>query len=180
MKNIIIACMFLCPTLLWADSWDNMTYEQAEQTVKLLETDPYILDYCDCCSHDGEYAVDVYLMKVLSTEIVPCEWNSEYFSIKAQVEVLAEIPYKEKGLVLDSSQAFYEWEKEILITMNYTWIYNKEVEKAAPIYTVVPYDVYGNQKSNSGYCKDLTAFPKPEGIENEAYEDWYNEKANVK
>jgi hypothetical protein len=177
MKNIVLAFLFLCPTFLWADSWDNLTFEQAEQVTEYLANDPYIFDYCDCCDHEGQFATEIHLFKVISTEVVTCDWNTEYFSVKAQVEVLAKIPYKESGPdITDPHLIPYESIEEFTITMNYTWGLNKETGKAAPIYTIIPYDIYGNQSNESGYCKDFTTFPSPEVMDNEAYKKWYNER----
>ena len=175
MKKILIVLLFLCPTFLWADPWNNLTFQQAEKVCEFLNSNPYILDYCDCCDYEGEFATKVYLMKVKSTEIIDCDWDSEYFSIKAQVEILAEIPYIKEGPDINSPH-LYKLEKDLIITMNYTWAYNKQEGKAAPLFTIIPYDIYGEQKLNSGYCRDFTTFPNPEYIKNQEYEKWYNNR----
>jgi len=175
MKKSIFVLLILFPTLLWADYWDNLTLVQAEEVIEFLNSNPYILDYCDCCDYEGEYATKIYLMKVESTEIITCDWDSRYFSVKAQVEVLAEIPYNKEGPDIYSPQLF-SFEKKITITMNYTWAYNTKQSKAAPLYTIIPYDIYGEQKSDSGYCREFIAFPSPMHVINEAYGKWYNER----
>ncbi|MDN3666636.1 hypothetical protein ACFFU1_09665 [Algibacter miyuki] len=178
MKNALLTFLLLCPIFLWADAWDNLTLQQAEQVCEFLNTDPYILDYCDCCDYEGEYATKVYLMKVKSTKIITCDWNPEYYSVIADMHVLAEIPYIKEGP--DINSAFrYKSKEELLITMNYTWIYNKHEVKAAPIYTIIPYDIYGENNANSGYCKAFINFPSPKSIKNRKYKKWYNKRFQI-
>ncbi len=171
-KKILFLLFFIFPLYLSADSWDNLTYEQAEETCEFLSANPYILDYCDCCDFEGQYATKIYLMCVTSTEIIPCDWDSEYYSIKSDVKVLAEIPYTKDGPAMDNPQR-YESSNELIITMNYTWAFNENALKAAPLYTIISYDIYGEQKSNSGYCRDFTPFPKPNTLKNKDYKNWY-------
>lgn len=175
MKNVILIVLLICPALSWADPWDNMTLEQAERVQEYLALNPYLLDYCDCCDFEGEYATEVYLMEVLSTEIVTCEWNPQYFSVKANVERIAKIPYKADGPDVEAPLA-YTSEDEIIITMNYAWGYNEKAAKAAPLYTIIPYDVYGELELTSGYCREFTSFPSPAIIENTAYTNWYKRR----
>ena len=178
MKNTLITFLLLFPIVLWADPWDNLTLQQAEQVCEFLNSDPYLLDYCDCCDYEGEYATEIHLMKVKSTEIITCEWNPEYYSVRANVAILAEIPYIEVGP--DTNSAYkYKLKEERVITMNYTWAYNKQKEKAAPIYTVIPYDFYGETNPDSGYCKAFTSFPNPKQIKNRKYKKWYNKKFKI-
>ncbi|WP_405295915.1 hypothetical protein [Algibacter sp. Ld11] len=173
MKNTLIIFSLIIPRLLCADAWDNLTLQQAEQVCKFLNTDPYILDYCDCCNYEGEYATKIYLMKVKSTQIITCEWNSEYYSVRADVDILAEIPYTKEGPDINYAHR-YKSKEELVITMNYTWAYNEQKKKAAPIYTIIPYDIYGETNPNSGYCKAFTNFPSPKYIKNRKYKKWYN------
>lgn len=175
MKNSILVLLLLCPTLLWADPWDNLTLQQAEQVEAFLKTNPYIFDYCDCCDAEGEYATKVYLMKVTSTEIVTCDWNPEYYSVQADVVVLAEIPYTPAGPQMNAPRISRS-EDGLKITMNYTWGYNAGQRKAAPLYSIVPYDVYGEQDPNSGYCRAFTTFPDPRLIKDQEYTNWYKSK----
>ncbi|MEL0651212.1 hypothetical protein V6246_07230 [Algibacter sp. TI.3.09] len=178
MKNTIITLLLLCPIFLWADAWDNLTLQQAEQVCEFLNTDPYILDYCDCCDYEGEYATKIYLMKVKSTEIISCDWNSEYYSVRADVDVLAEIPYIKEGPDINYAHR-YKSKEELVITMNYTWAYNEQKKKVAPIYTIIPYNIYGETNPNSGSCKAFTNFPNPKQIKNRKYKKWYNKKFQI-
>lgn len=174
MKKLIIAFLLLvaCPTFLWADAWDNLTFEQAEEVQNYINANPYILDYCDCCDYEGEYATKVYLMKVISSEIVACEWDPSYYNVKTKVEVVAEIPYKSNGPDM-ASPVIRKSEEDLTLTMNYTWGYNPTTRKAAPLYCMIPYDVYGEQDLDSGSCREFTAFPNPEHIRDTAYSTWY-------
>ncbi|GAA3649454.1 hypothetical protein [Flavivirga jejuensis] len=175
MKKNLIILLFMFPIFSWADHWDNLTLQQANQVQDLLNSNPYILDYCDCCSYEGVYATKIYLMKVKSTDIVICDWNSEYFNVRAQVEILAEIPYNQNGPDI-ASPRLNKSESDLIITMNYTWAYNELEGKAAPIYTIIPYDTYGKIKLDSGSCREFTTFPKPKYIKERAYKRWYRNK----
>jgi len=176
MKKVVLILLFICPIFLWADSWDNLTLKQAKQVSEFLKSNPYILDYCDCCSHDGNYATKVYLMKVKSTEIIVCEWDSKYYSVKATVDVLSNIPYLKEGPDIRAASV-YKSKKELLMSMNYTWAYNKEKEKATPLYSIIPYDVYEEDYSlNSGTCKEFISFPKPVFVKNRKYKKWYKKR----
>jgi len=172
LKNIFITLILLSPVFTWADAWDNLTLQQANQVIEFLKTNPYILDYCDCCDYQGEYAVKTHLMKVTSTEIITCEWNPEFYSVVAKVNVLAEIPNTEAGLDMSSPNR-YKTKDEIVITMNYTWAFNLEKKQAAPLYTIISYPTYGETNPNSGYCKKFTTFPQPKPIKNRKYKKWY-------
>ncbi|MBL6446141.1 hypothetical protein JMN32_07470 [Fulvivirga sp. 29W222] len=175
MKNILLLLLVICPMLSWADPWDNMTLEQAEQVQKYLRSNPYLLDYCDCCDSEGEFATQVYLMQVISMEIVTCEWNPQYFSIRATVKRLAEVPYRVTGPDV-STPSVYISEDDITITMNYAWGYNAKVGKAAPLYTIIPYDIYGKQDLSQGYCREFISFPNPVPVKNAEYANWYKSR----
>lgn len=172
MKKLAIVLMFICPLFSWADAWDNLTKEQALKVQEYLKINPYIIDYCDCCSFKGEFATEVYLSEVTSTEIIACDWDPTYYSIRAKVEILAKIPYQATGLMI-SAPEILESSNEITITMNYTWGYNDEYQKAAPLYTTIPYAIYGEQNKASGSCRPLVDFPAPKKIKNRAYKKWY-------
>lgn len=178
MKNLFIALLFLAFTSSSiADSWDNLTKEQAEAVVKELEENPYIFDYCDCCDHEGTYATKVRLLKVTSTEIKPCAWEPESFSVTVDVVVLAHLPYTASGpdVVKMTSN-----KKEIdvyTVSMNYTWTYNPGEKSASPLYTTVPYDKYDGDKKP---CKSYFKFPTPDQgkgiIKDGKYKKWYKKK----
>ena len=173
MKNTLLALLFICPLFLWADSWDNLTLEQAEDTQAFLSTNPYILDYCDCCDSDGQYATKIYLMKVVFTQIVVCDWDPDFYSIKAETEILAEIPYTPNGPNMGSPNITRS-KSDLTISMNYTWAYNKQ--KFAPLHTIIPYDVYGEQNQNTGSCREFTTFPNPGFINDNDYSNWYSSR----
>jgi hypothetical protein len=171
MKKNLLLLLLLLPTLLFADSWEELTMDEARQVQEYLIQNPYILDYCDCCNYEGEYATKVHLMKIKSIEIRTSELDIEYFTIFVQVETLAEIPYTKNGLDI-SSPIIQNSEVDLVIkiSMNYTWGYDKE--KAVPLCNIIPYRDY-EIDHNSGVCKKLTSFPNPKLIKNEKYKRWY-------
>ena len=153
------------------DSWDNLTLKQAEEVSAFLISEPYILDYCDCCDYEGDYATEIHLMKVTSTEIITCDWNPEHYSIRVTVDVLAKIPYLKDGPDI-SSPLPLKSQKQQIISMNYNWAYNKEEKKLAPLFTIIPYDIYGELNLNSGTCRKLIDFPSPKHIKNGIKKDF--------
>lgn len=177
MKKILLVLLLLYPNILLADPWDNLTLQQAKQVEAFLNSNPYVLDYCDCCDFEGKYATKIELIKVKSTKIVTWDWGPEYLSVEAKVEVLAEIPYTKGGPDINSPILdLSERELPTTITMNYTWAYNKEKGRAAPLYTFIPYDVEAGLELDSGYCRQFTTFPPPKAIKNKEYEKWFNKR----
>lgn len=177
MKLIVSLLLLLSPIYLWADAWDNLTLEEANKVVDVIETNPYLLDYCDCCQAEGTYATKVFLVKVLATKIVRCDWDENLFSVKAEVVTLAELPYQKDGPDIEEPIIMIE-KKDLIIYTNYTWVYNSTYKKAGPIYTVIPYDYYGEQPQDKGSCRPFIDFPNPKKIKNKEYKNWY--KRNLK
>lgn len=177
MKNLLIAFALLISNFLMADSWDNLTKEQAEAVVTELKQNPYIFDYCDCCDHQGAYAAKVRLLKVLETEIIKCPWEAESFSVVVDVAVLAHIPYGENGLSFIGLTSNKKETDVFTISMNYTWSFNPGEKMATPMFANIPYDKYGEKKA----CKSYFKFPTPEEgkgvIKDGKYKKWY--KKNI-
>ncbi len=178
MKNFLVAlAMIFATTFTFADSWDNLTKEQAEAVVKELEENPYIFDYCDCCDHEGSYAAKVRLLKVTSTEIKPCAWEPESFSVTVDVIVIAHLPYTAAGPDLTKMTSNKKEIDVYTISMNYTWSYNPGEKSAAPLYTTIPYDKYDSDKKA---CKAFFKYPTLEQgkgiIKDGKYKSWYKKK----
>lgn len=176
-KLFTILALVLFTNLALADSWDNLTKEQAEAVVKELEQNPYIFDYCDCCNHEGAYAANVRLLKVTSTEIKPCAWEPESFSVTIDVVVVAHLTNTEVGPDLTKMTSKKKEVDVFTISMNYTWTYNEGEKSAAPLYTTIPYDKYDQDKKP---CKAHFKFPTPEQgkgiIKDGKYKKWYKKK----
>jgi hypothetical protein len=151
-----------------ADPWDWFkTLEEAEAVQEFLTENPYILNYCDCCNHEGSR---VTLLKVVSSEIVPWRLNKTLYSVQTKVEVIANIPYLADGPDMKGATPEDEhW--DYYIKMNYTWGYHPEKKVCAPLYAMVP---FGNiDEPDSGFCKPFTNFPDPATIKNEDYTRWF-------
>jgi hypothetical protein len=150
-----------------ADAWDDLTKEQATALAAFLKKNPYVIDYCDCCDPG-----DTYLMKVISTEIVTCEWNPEKFSVKAEVIKIAKLEHTDVGLNEHTAAPLGEAGKAT-IYMNYTFGYDKVKKWAVPLFKLVSYEADRNH-----ICKGGTNFPQPtnnSGKELDAgYTKWYS------
>jgi len=149
-----------------ADPWDNLTEEQANEVVSYLKENPFILDYCDCCD-----AGDVILMKVNDVEIIPCEWDANYKSVKVYATQIGKL---ERNGSYPSAFRVEHLEEDIeyIITMNYTFVYSECGKWAVPFFKEVEYD-------NKHVCCGATRFPDPSdnpGIMDQEYYTWFEQK----
>lgn len=178
MKNFAILLLtFLLSFTSFADAWDNLTRQEAEEVVAYLEAHPFIFEYCDCCDYDGEYATMIHMVKVVSTEIIPCSWNDGQFSVKYTSEPIIQIDYTKEGPNLSELNVAVEADANAVIYMNYTWGINIETGLAEPIFNSVQYDYYGEASP----CKTPFSYPTPRMLKKVAkvkgYKKWY--KKNV-
>jgi hypothetical protein len=177
MKYFYLLFSFFIANFLFADAWDNLTYKEAEAVVFDLERNPYIFDYCDCCSNSGEYSTTIHFLKVVSTEIIPCEWDDTYYSVRAQSIVLAGVFYANDGPDVNQLIVPLEPEMNELIYMNYTWTLHPEKKIATPFFNVITYNYYGEDHEP---CKKEFAYPTPSQlntiVKDKAYKKWYKKK----
>lgn len=169
MRKTLWIIFILLSSYAHADAWDNLTKEQAENTVQFLKENPYIFDYCDCCNQGGL----VRLIKVDDLEIVPCDWDSEYFSVKYSGELIGLFPSNKDGIDINSKEKDSIEEDNNpngVITMNYTWVYNADNANCSPLFSVVSYDVYGTENKP---CLNNFSLPNPKVVKNKAYKKWY-------
>lgn len=161
---LFVATLFI--TTAKADPWDNLTQAQAEQVVEYLKENPFILDYCDCC--DGS---DTYLLKVLRSEIVPCEWDNEYKSVKV---IAAKIGKLERDATGPVSAYRVEGMNELTnytIYMNYTFVYSECGNWAVPFFKEIDY-------GQEHICTGATRFPNPadnKEITDTEYIKWFEQ-----
>lgn len=148
-----------------ADPWDNLTEAQANAVVEYLKDNPFILDYCDCCDDS-----DVYLLKVLSMDIVPCEWDTEQKSVRVQAVRIGQLERTGAYPSAYRTEAMYE-NVEYTIEMNYTFVYSECGQWAVPFFKEVSY-------TNNHVCVGATRFPNPSenNIQDEHYKAWFMEK----
>lgn len=169
MKWIFSIIMCLSLFTASADSWDNLTEKEAAKTAKYLKKNAYILDYCDCCGGS-----DVYLLKVVSTEIVQCSWNKEHKSIKVKVEKIAKLETTDVGPSKYRAEPINNSE-EYTISMNYTFGYDKKMRWAVPLFKLVDYNMYDDH-----VCKGATNYPEPTlqngTVINADYKAWYDKR----
>lgn len=175
MRPLLTLLLLVNTFLSTADAWDNLTYEEAQQVVNSLKKNPYIFDYCDCCSHDGEYATAVFFLRVISTEIVQCDWAEEYYSVKYTAEKIAQVEYLSSGV--NQTNLFLsqdEFEENNRIYMNYTWTFHPTTKMAVPFFDVVTYTTYGEASP----CKKPFQYPTPKQVaaitKVKGYKRWYN------
>lgn len=163
-----------------ADSWDNLTFEEAQAVVSELETNPYIFDYCDCCDAKGEYATKVFFLRVIEATIVTCSWDATYFSVQIRSEVLAELKYSSKGVNVKKLKKA-SGESQGLLSMNYTWGYDPATQKAVPFFQKISYSLYPDSRNT---CKEPFEFPSPKALlkvnGDDIYVNWYAQYITAK
>lgn len=174
MKTLFTLVFTLCLIFnVKADSWDNMTLEEAQAVVAELEIHPYIFDYCDCCEAKGDYATKVYFMRVIEATIVTCSWDAAYYSVQVRSEVLAELKYSKKGVNVKKLKK-PSGEPQQLLSMNYTWGYDPATQKAVPFFQKITYSLYTDSRNA---CKKPFEYPSPNALlkvnGDDAYVNWY-------
>lgn len=175
MKKYILAFALIFSSFLtFADAWDNLTLEDAQAVVAELKRNPYIFDYCDCCNNEGEYATTIEFLKVISTEIVPCSWDNEFYSVKAYSVLLATVFYANNGPDVNQLIEPESTEYAELIYMNYTWTFHPETKLARPFFDRINYVYYGDDRQP---CKSSFAYPTPAQLKtvskDKGYKKWY-------
>jgi hypothetical protein len=167
---LFVATLFI--TNAKADPWDNLTQAQAQAVVQHLKTNPFILDYCDCC--DGS---ETYLLKVLKTEIVPCEWDENYKSVKVTAVKIGQLEREATGPATAYNVVGMNELTSYTIYMNYTFVYSACGNWAVPFFKEVPYN-----DTNDTICMGATRFPNPADnteITDAEYIKWF-EKTGMK
>jgi hypothetical protein len=152
-----------------ADAWDDLTMPQAKAVTKFLKKNPWIIDYCDCCDPG-----DTYLLLVASSEIVPCSWAPEKFSVKVKVTRIAKLDVTDSGINEYNASPLNNL-TDYVVYMNYTFAYDKTNKWAVPLFKLVPYDADRNH-----ICKGATKYPQPvntDGKElSKEYTKWYSKR----
>lgn len=160
-----------------ADAWDDLTLKEAKELVTYLNENPFVFDYCDCCTY-GEGENGPRLIKITQLEIVDCDWKEGYHSVKYKAIVLANIGVLNKRLDLTSMEDFGEGTISGTIYMNYTWAFNKDSRVASPLFDIIDYASYpGSHEA----CGEAHAYPSPAalkaiGVKDSSYKKWYKNK----
>ncbi|MCB9194753.1 MAG: hypothetical protein H6598_00830 [Flavobacteriales bacterium] len=167
-KGLILGLLLICNLSTYADSWDNLTKEQAENTVAFLEKNPFIFDYCDCCDQNGV----VSLLRITSMEIVTCDWDNNYFSIKYQAELVSNFVSDANGVDISKKVTLTDEETATsgVISMNYNWGFNKDNMNINPLVSMINYDVYGTDYKP---CLNAFSLPSPKLVGNKHYKKWF-------
>lgn len=180
-KVAMTAFLLIVSTNIYADSWDNLTHNEAEKVQSYLESNPFILDYCDCCLDGYEGQAKVHMLKVISTEIVRCGWDEKAYTVKAKAKKLAMLPYTYNGLDYAHPMEL-SGEEEVYISMNYTWGFNAKKGQVLPLFSVVDYSYCNSSrecKEDSGLCNAATFFPDPDKnptiISDQEYKTWFSQ-----
>ena len=179
MKQLITLLFFSIPLFSFADAWDNLTFEEAENVVKELKKNPFIFDYCDCCDYKGEYASSIEFIKVTDTEIVECNWNSEMYSVKITSELIASVQFTASGANTKEMTKQSDNNFSSVLYMNYTWGLNPETKKATPFFNIITYSFYENENQP---CQAEFKYPTPRDLKKvnfvKGYKKWW--RVNVR
>ncbi|MDP5098609.1 MAG: hypothetical protein NWQ27_01330 [Crocinitomicaceae bacterium] len=66
MKTIFFFFTFFFSQFSYADAWDNLTLEEAQNVIAQLNENPFIFDYCDCFDFSGEFSTQVDGLNLIS------------------------------------------------------------------------------------------------------------------
>ena len=114
----------------------------------------------------------VYLMKVLSSEIIPCTWDADQKSVKVKAVRIAELERNGCYPAAYRAKAMNDT-VDYTITMNYTFVYTDCGKWAVPFFKTVKY-------SENHVCSGATRFPNPDennDISDNDYRTWFAERA---
>lgn len=167
MRSLIALFIIVSSLNASANAWDNMTQHQADSVKMLIEENPFIFDYCDCCGP----SVDVYLIKVEKVEIIPCTWDKEQYSVHVSGKRIAKMLVSNGGIDDYHTDDLINEAVEYTLFMNYTFIFEPYMRWAVPIFKIVGYHVDGP------ICFGATNYPNPSDpgikITDEDYIKWY-------
>lgn len=175
MKQLILILSLLFSfSLVFSDPIEDMTREEAEKLTKYLKENPYIVDYCDCCDNNpGGDRYSATLILVNSTEIIPCSYAPERFSVKIDGIVVCSGYIDRAGKFENVEFQGYVYDNEFggqtLATLNYHFAYskNKVVRLGQAIsvpvdaaYDCNPLKTFPSANSAGSYVKQYKKFLK--------------------
>lgn len=167
MRSLVAFILIISSLTAKADAWDNMTKSQADSVKELIEANPFIFDYCDCCGA----SVEVYLIKVETVEIIPCSWDDEQYSVHVTGYRIGQMLVSEGGIDDYHTAEPINQLVEYTVFMNYTFVFDNYMNWAVPIFKMVDYHLDGP------ICFGATNYPNPkdEGVQisDQDYIDWY-------
>lgn len=140
-------CLFSF-SFLQADPWDDLSLEEAQQLKAYIDNNPYIFDYCDCCSGQKE----TELLYVLSSEITECSWNDKKYSVTVNAQKIALFPITNEQPQIKQAKAI-SGNTDYTLFMNYTFGFNPTSKQASPLCDMVDY------KRPSNMCRTPIDFP---------------------
>ena len=144
-----------------ADPEDCMSKEEAENLIKNVKKEKYIMDYCDCCA-ELDPSVTANLLLITKLSIVPCEYDSESFSVKIETQTVASF------LVIDqqyTSKTTFNANPINYALLNYQYYYTDGVALRLGYIIRVEYDAPD--------CSGLNTFPDPNLVNDKKYKSWY-------
>lgn len=179
MKYLIFISIITCTGFqVKADAWDRLTLEEAEAVVAYLDKNPFILTYCDCCSHTEGYETGIYFLKITAMNIVECGWSKDYYSVEYSYEYIAQIAFRSSAPDFMQMKVDLSPESEDPIYMNYTWAYNTTTGMAAPLFDIIEYHYAVQYEAKA--CKRTFEYPDPYWVElvaiDTGYREWFNSK----
>jgi len=174
-KVFVILLSLLLVNNLFADSWTDLTQEQAEKAVEHLQKNPYIFDYCDCCD-----MTTVRLIYVTDVYFLDSQNEPGLFEVHVVGKIINEFDianvYGDESAVLGGFYKF-EGDEEFsgILSVNYTFVYSHSAD--AEVYSVRLCDI-------TGYDQDLTScvtnmvYPHPSDSKavDANYKKWYKTK----
>lgn len=181
-KTIFIALLafFSSTTALFADPWDCMSKEQAEELMAHLQKNPFVFDYCDCCDevsreYDNKKLMG-HLVKIEKMEIKACSWDETQFSVYVVSTTMIASGYVEGGnFKIEQTKnevAAGYYAEDWSVAINYCFALDKG--KPTRLYKMIKYE------GDDVNCGGLKNFPDPNKIPKskiqKAYAKYYSKK----
>jgi len=166
MRGKILIAIFLLTTIgsIRADEITDLAKWQAEKIVSYLQTESYVMPYCDCCDNSS-----LQIVQIETVSIEPTENN--LYQVRIKGKVIATFTTDNLGNLGNpktSSKYFNE-----IISVNFTFV--PQNDKAVSIATALKIgDVNGNKVTT---CQQFVNIPNPDlpvFINNAKYLEWYN------
>ncbi|MBR9919722.1 MAG: hypothetical protein GYB31_02720 [Bacteroidetes bacterium] len=165
-KLYVLLPFFFASFCLSADPLEDLTYEEAQQLISHLQLDPYIIDYCDCCSDGPDY-----IIRVSDLSIEAAEYGARPYRVRAKGTYIYELQRSENGYfsIKDSKKGGFE----DIIWTNYSFAFDPEDKMAHPIGQVLGI-------RESGNCNPDAHFPAPDQLRlqqsDPGYHQWYQSR----
>jgi hypothetical protein len=171
MKSKIFIAFFILATIgsIRADEITDLAKWQAEKILSYLQSETYVIPYCDCCDNSSLQIVEIETVSIEPTQ-------DNLYQVRIKGKVIATFSTDNLGN-LENPKTSSKYFNEI-ISVNYTFI--PQNNKAIPIAIALRIgDVNGSKVTTCQQFVDIPNSDLPVFINNGKYLDWYKKHVEV-